>query len=727
MKKSNTKAFSQLTCLPIALSLKPLFSFALLSVTLVSQAAVFDTRTRRPAIASGHTVVNTCIVDHSEMYVITAVRKALSRSWGRNGAIRFVGWEPCSSLSPIEQAQRTGVYINGSAPNTSYVGTGSIGVRATPGDNVSFKPWGNSFNRCSEGSDFSCAQQYAIHEFGHALGFAHEHLHPRAAAVGCRHQAASAQGFNFANPNQFDFTSMMTYDFSDPGVNGAACVDHRSQGVRFGGVNLSVIDEAALHMEFPAVPGGTYDVGVIPDGKSCGKGQEPPVIIYMDDEDDNNGSHAQGWTGAFSSDRNTTFRFCRVNGLNFHPLCPGNRPQQNANYAVLKLGAFCPPGATEVSRYFDNQDNRNESFADGSISPNVSNDNTHLLFCMFRPQYVDSRGYMNDFPNLGFPYGVIAHSDIQQVVGARHTGNIRSDDEDNNNRNTFVVADGGAYQDALKLIEAERNTVVNLAKVNDVSAHYYSGFRWQVATAFPHTNGQFAMKTLPNNDLMIVKKQGASGTTEVHIATAASGYQSFALQVPTPLHLTDSRFAFELMNNNDLAAIKKSDTGSGKTELHVLTASSHYQQFSLQTATALELSDDTYQFEMMTNNDLMVIQHQPGTIDIRIRIFSAASGYQTEIKDVNVWVDSVDVTELEFEVFPNGDLLVVDKAGSRTNKTLLHLLTAATDYRGYRFYRTTPLQPTDQNFEFDLSHNGDLMAIKKNGASGKTEVHILAH
>lgn len=47
-------------------------------------------------------------------------------------------------------------------------------------------------------------------------------------------------------------------------------------------------------------------------------------------------------------------------------------------------------------------------------------------------------------------------------------------------------------------------------------------------------------------------------------------YQAFRLQTGTALHPTDQTFEFGVATNGDVFAIKKSGTGSGTTEIHVL-------------------------------------------------------------------------------------------------------------------------------------------------------------
>jgi len=110
-------------------------------------------------------------------------------------------------------------------------------------------------------------------------------------------------------------------------------------------------------------------------------------------------------------------------------------------------------------------------------------------------------------------------------------------------------------------------------------------------TEEPQPLWAFAAK--PNGDLVSIKKaHTGTGMTEVHVLSAASNYQTFVLQTGTALHYTGAAsgddWEFVMGEADDLLCIKKGPrTGSGKTEVHILSAASNYQNFVLQTGTAL--------------------------------------------------------------------------------------------------------------------------------------------
>jgi hypothetical protein len=157
------------------------------------------------------------------------------------------------------------------------------------------------------------------------------------------------------------------------------------------------------------------------------------------------------------------------------------------------------------------------------------------------------------------------------------------------------------------------------------SVSNYRNFQLQTGTALEQTGDNWNFGVLPNGDLVGIKKSGTgSGKTEVHILSAASNYQSFRLQTGTALHETDNNFAFDVLPNGDLVAIKKSGTGSGKTEVHILSAASNYQSFRLQTGTALHETDNNFAFSVLPNGDLVAIKKSgTGSGKTEVHILSA--------------------------------------------------------------------------------------------------------
>jgi hypothetical protein len=255
----------------------------------------------------------------------------------------------------------------------------------------------------------------------------------------------------------------------------------------------------------------------------------------------------------------------------------------------------------------------------------------------------------------------------------------------------------------------------------------FKKFEAQNVTALQEVDSTFSFVTLPNDDLIAIKKSGTgSKTTEIHKLSAASGYSQFNWHGATALHETGDNFAFSALSNGDLMAIKKSATGSGTTEVHILTAASGYSQFSWHGATALHETGDNFTFSVLPNNDLMAIKkYGTGTGATEVHILSAASGYSQFS-----WHGVTPLPEtgynFAFSTLPNRDLMAIKKSATGTGSTEVHILSAASGYSQFSLHTTSALHETGDNFNFNILSNGDLMAIKKsNTATGKTEVHVL--
>jgi hypothetical protein len=160
----------------------------------------------------------------------------------------------------------------------------------------------------------------------------------------------------------------------------------------------------------------------------------------------------------------------------------------------------------------------------------------------------------------------------------------------------------------------------------------------------------------------------------LHVLSAASNYQQFILQTGTALHPTDANWAFAVAQNRDLFAISKQGGGTSSTEVHVLAADTSYQQFNLHTGTRLHPTDDNWAFALADNRDVFGVK----------------------------------------------------KLGGGTNTTEIHVLSADSTYQDFALQTGTVLHPIASNFAFGLTAGRDLFAVKKNGTgTNSTEVHIV--
>jgi Ricin-type beta-trefoil lectin domain len=146
-------------------------------------------------------VVNVCWENPANWPTETAwVRTAVAQTWETASRLRFVGWGTC-------QAGMAGLHIRIADQQAGTVALGSALDAVTDGMvlNFSFNNWNtNCANRRQ-----ACISVDAVHEFGHAMGFAHEHDRPGQPAVCMQRTPGADTGTIGLDP--WDPDSVMNY------------------------------------------------------------------------------------------------------------------------------------------------------------------------------------------------------------------------------------------------------------------------------------------------------------------------------------------------------------------------------------------------------------------------------------------------------------------------------------------------------------------------------------
>ncbi|MGB7443488.1 MAG: FG-GAP-like repeat-containing protein, partial [Coleofasciculaceae cyanobacterium] len=245
-------------------------------------------------------------------------------------------------------------------------------------------------------------------------------------------------------------------------------------------------------------------------------------------------------------------------------------------------------------------------------------------------------------------------------------------------------------------------------------------------------------------DVVAIKKSGTgSGRTEVHIMSRANNYQSWLLQTATPLEETGDNFEFASGNyrgDGDILAIKKSSTGAGRTEVHILDAATNYQSFALQIATPLAETGDNFQFTSSDYNrdgvaDLFAIKKSStGSSSTEIHILDGASNYQSFLLQTGtILVETGDNFEFVTGDYNNDgftDVLAIKKSSTGSLTTEVHVLNGASNYQSWLLQTPTVLAETGNEWgflmdEYTSNNSSGIISLKEsNTGTGTTEAHV---
>lgn len=235
----------------------------------------------------------------------------------------------------------------------------------------------------------------------------------------------------------------------------------------------------------------------------------------------------------------------------------------------------------------------------------------------------------------------------------------------------------------------------------------------------------------PASLLCVKRMSTGTGTVEIHILTGDSSYQVFSVQKATPLSIPDAvNFDFISGSGADLFCIKKINTGSQSIEVHILSAGSNYNNFSLQQPAALSRADAVnFDFAIDGSGNLFCIKKtNTGSGFMEVHILTSASSYQQFSLHAITPLTQTDAANFKFAASGNGDLLCMKITNTGTGNLEVHVLSAALGYTQFSMHTETPITSSDAaNFDFGTDPNLNLLCIKRtNTGSNSLEVHVLS-
>ena len=235
-------------------------------------------------------------------------------------------------------------------------------------------------------------------------------------------------------------------------------------------------------------------------------------------------------------------------------------------------------------------------------------------------------------------------------------------------------------------------------------------------------------------DVYCIKKNGGgNGKTEVHILNGEKNYQSFLYQNQIDLNETDGNWQFCLGDYNgdgylDLYCIAKRNTGTHSTEVHILSGKSNFQNFLLQTKTNLGETDETWKFCLGDFNgdgslDLYCIKKRnTGSGKTEVHILGGKSNFQNLLLQTGTTLAETD-DNWDFGV-SGKNICCIAKNNTGSHKTEVHILNGNNNFQNFLTQSNTQLQETGNDFAFYV-YEEILFAFSKQGHNS-TEVHCLS-
>ena len=213
------------------------------------------------------------------------------------------------------------------------------------------------------------------------------------------------------------------------------------------------------------------------------------------------------------------------------------------------------------------------------------------------------------------------------------------------------------------------------------------------------------------NGILAINRNGASGTTEMHIIDGTN-VKRFVAQVPTALHrTTDDNWDFDVADYNrdgvlDLYAIKRNGSNN-RTEIHIVDGANP-GRFLAQFSTALHTTDANWDFAVADYNrdgtpDIYAINRRDtGSNSTAIHIINGANPHQfiqQSATGLNATNENWDFSLADYNRDGNLDVYAINRQDTGSNSTAVHVLNG-NNLNQFLLQTGTVLHKTDANWAF---------------------------
>ena len=271
--------------------------------------------------------------------------------------------------------------------------------------------------------------------------------------------------------------------------------------------------------------------------------------------------------------------------------------------------------------------------------------------------------------------------------------------------------------------------------------HAYYKLEKHSATALQMTDDTWTLDFGKNRDLYAIKTQNSgSGRTEIHVLDAESGYKVYKYNINTALYETGAEevgpdWTLKILANGDLLALKRRNTTSGKTEVHIYTSASEYQKARPSVSTVLPETDDNWAFVLFNNDDIGALKtNTTKSTFTELYILDANSNYEKAASRFVTALHRVSPANWSFAALPNRDLVAIKRADNGGNydrpnpgaTTQVHVLSARSSYKSFRSHGIAPVDTMPSDWSFGALRDGSLFGLKRTHTSTRsTEIYDL--